>query len=197
MTSIAQSCLRSTRILLPIAAVSVVLVFALISLGAGEHEVVNRKDDKANVDLKSDGALKVRITTNFKKPKIRELLDALEKASSLKFSTNDMIEMNEESFGSLSFRNTPAWIVMMELAKSDAVKGTWEKTEEGYRLNGTLDRSAQEARIVELGKQPSPVPRSWRLYIIIAIVLLVIGFLGLRHFTNKNKSGSAKFKGAS
>ena len=48
----------------------------------------------------------------------------------------------------------------MELAKSDVVKGAWEKTNDGYVLNGTLDKRGQNARLAELGKEPPPVPRS-------------------------------------
>ena len=120
--------------------------FALLAQGPLESS------KHAALDLKSDPRLKVLITTNFKKPKVPDLLDSLEKATRLKFSTNEMVEISEEAFGSVSFRNTPAWIVMQELVKSDAVKGHWEKTDNGYRLVGTLDAKSRQTRVAALRK---------------------------------------------
>lgn len=113
-------------------------------------------NERRPLDLKTDPRLKVPITKNLKTPKARELLDTLENATGLKFSANEMVETNEEAFGSLSFRNVPAWVVMQEVAKSNAVKGRWEKTDDGYMLIGTLDAKAQETRVVEI-KKSAPV----------------------------------------
>src|SRR5262245_39432516 len=115
-----------------------------------------KSNERGALDLKADPRLKAPLTTNFKKPKVRDLLDSLENATGLKFAANEMVEMKEEGFGSASFRNTPAWIVMQEVAKSPAVKGRWEKTADGYMLIGTLDAKAQEIRVAAL-KKNAPV----------------------------------------
>jgi hypothetical protein len=173
---------RTPTVCLAPGAIAFFWLHALVSLAqdAPSQPRGSKSNQGAAPDLKDDPRLKVPITTNFKKPKVRDLLDSLEKATGLKFSANEMVEMKEEGFGSVSFRNTPAWIVMQELAKSDAAKGRWEKTADGYMLVGTLDAKAQAERVAELKKNAPviaqtpepPVGSSNQFWIFVAIMAI-------------------------
>jgi hypothetical protein len=178
---------RSDEVRRVVASALIALMLQIITTGIFAQTNGDNSKNRLTVEqFKSDPLLKSPFTSDLKRPTVRELLAVLEKTTSLKFSVNDMVEMNQEAFGSLSFVKVPAWVVMMELANSEAVKGSWEKTENGYHLVGTLDRKAQEARLLKLGAPPrsptapSPPPeRSWLLPIIfsvIAIVTLTLGF---------------------
>ncbi len=111
---------------------------------------------EATAELKNDPRLQARVTASFKKPRVDDLILCLEKATGLKYATNGMVETTLESFGSVSFRNTPAWIVMQELARSGAVRGRWEKGSDGYTLIGSLGTEAQAARVASLQKPAQP-----------------------------------------
>ncbi len=131
------------------------------------------------------------MTADLKQPTVRELLVLLEKSTSLHFATNGKVEMNEEAVGGFSFRNVPTWVVMMELAKSNAVKGHWEKTGDGYLLVGTLDKPAIEARLKDLGKTPQ-VERSWRMEIIFGALAVCALLQGGYRWYSRRKRGQGE-----
>jgi len=133
-----------------------------------------------NNELKNDQRLKSTITRDFIRPRVREVLDCLEKATGVKLSCNDMVDMRREAFGSLSFRNTPAWVIMGQLARSDAVRGHWEKEADGYRLNGTLDAAV-------IGNENTDGGGLLRWWLTGAGILVFSagGLLALRHFRTR------------
>jgi len=188
---------RAATLCVPVGAIGFLWLHGLVSLAQGPPE----PSKLAALDLKSDPRLKTLITTDTKKPKVRDLLDSLQVATRLEFSTNEMVELSEEAFGSVSFRNTPAWIVMQELVKSGAVKGHWEKTSNGYRLVGTLDAKAREMRVAVLKKKapiaiqtPEPPPGSsgqiWMLVAIMAIPGAVVVSWLVVHRWRRSSQGS-------
>ena len=84
--------------------------------------------------LRNVPALQVKVTGDFKRPKVGEVLEKLRASTGLDLTLDNDINQKYPALGSLSCRNTPAWVVMEELAKSKRIEGRWEKDGSGYRL---------------------------------------------------------------
>jgi len=77
----------TARLCLTVGATGLLWLQGLVFRAQGQQ-----RSEPAAVDLKADARLKAPITTNFKKPKVRDLLDSLENATGLKFAANEMVE---------------------------------------------------------------------------------------------------------
>jgi hypothetical protein len=123
--------------------------------------------------LRSPPEFQVKLSVDFKAPKAQEVVDRLRAVTGVELTLDDSVDREQAAFGSLSFRNAPAWVVMEQLAKSKYIQGRWERAGDGYRLIGTV-KTAQGA-----GQQADPAPLRARLWLTVLSLLffLLIGLL--------------------
>ncbi len=111
---------------------------------------------EASRPLSEDPALAGSLTLDLVNPTIGKVLQHLERATGRTFLVEPTSAGDKTAAGSYSFRNVPARVVMDRLATS--VKGVWEATESGYRLQvPSSDGSGDD------GETPS----SWRLVVVL------------------------------
>jgi hypothetical protein len=178
----------------------IAFLFPLLSLTAAAQapdEPVKKK--ASDPPYKSDPQLQVKYTGAVRTPTVPKVLAFLEELTSLKFTSNDLVETKGEAWGGISGTNIPAWAFMRALADSKAVQGHWEKTADGYHLVGTLDKAAQEARLAETRPhqraprplesketpaalpdppETTPAKRAWRVPALLTMTALVALFVG-------------------
>src|SRR5206468_9639176 len=71
-------------------------------------------------------------------PTVDDILPILAKATKLSFMADANVDSSTPLFESISWVNIPAWSAMDQLAECAQVEGSWEKTDEGYRLRGKV-----------------------------------------------------------
>jgi hypothetical protein len=83
-----------------------------------------------------DQRLHARLTIIEKKPKLAELLPRMAAATGLKFTLADNIKHHNPDLGEFNLRNVRVYSFMEIIARNDIDDGHWEKTADGYRLEG-------------------------------------------------------------
>jgi uncharacterized lipoprotein YddW (UPF0748 family) len=141
--------------------------------------------------LRTDPRLAVRLTLDLKSPKLPTILEQVQKATKLAVVTDNSFDMDQPVFGSVSWRNLPAWQVMEQLTQSPAVKGRWEKSKEGYRLVAIVPLDAQtENPSPPKTEKPESHPEGstrWWLVFVGSLCLLGLGYLAVRFgFTRRD-----------
>jgi hypothetical protein len=90
--------------------------------------------DDTHDTIKDDPALQVKVTLELRNPRLPHLLERLQEATGLKFTADPALNADEPVFGTTTFVNTPAWLVMRSVAESRVVQGRWEKRAGGYHI---------------------------------------------------------------
>jgi hypothetical protein len=140
--------------------------------------------------LFSDPRLQQKITLDLKTPTVGEVLRSLRETTKLTLTVDERnVDQRGPAFGSLSLRNMPAWSVMEQLAKSKAVQGYWVKTDDGYRLVGTVKPSVEVTAAKSAGaEEDSKESRLDKLLLVIAVMTLGIAALFVVRFWQRGKS---------
>jgi hypothetical protein len=84
--------------------------------------------------LRDDPRLRVPLTGMMKSPTVTELLSRLQDITHLTMTCEPTAPSPEPVFGNPHFYQTPAYVVMQQMAKSRRGKGHWQSTVDGYRL---------------------------------------------------------------
>jgi len=112
-----------------------------------------------------DVKLHARLTVVERRPKLADLLGRLSAATGLNFSLADNLTYHDPDLGHIDLKNMGAYSFMEIIAKSDLGDGRWEKTNDGYRLEGVSRALRPPAR---------PFPWAWAA-VVVAITLLAAG----------------------
>lgn len=83
-----------------------------------------------------DEKLLVRLTVIEKYPRVSNVLPRLAEATGLKFTLADNLSHHDPVLGHSLPKDTRAYSILEIIAECDLADGHWEKTEDGYRLEG-------------------------------------------------------------
>ncbi len=86
--------------------------------------------------LRLDLKLQARLTVVEKNPKLSDLLDRLAESTGLSLTVADNLRYHDPDLGPIDFKNEFAFSLMEMIAERDLDDGRWEKTDDGYRLEG-------------------------------------------------------------
>lgn len=84
-----------------------------------------------------DPKLRAPLTLVEKTPKLPSLLEGLRACTGLDFTLADNLTYHDPVIGHFQSKHTFAYIIMEIIAKRELDDGGWEKTDTGYRLEGT------------------------------------------------------------
>jgi hypothetical protein len=102
----------------------------------------------ADAGFRGDPRLQARVNLNLHNPFVDDVLTPLSEATGIALAIQDgTVATDRPAFASLVVHGSPAWVVMLQLADSAAVRGRWEPSPEGYRLVGTCPPTARERAV--------------------------------------------------
>lgn len=137
---------------------------------------------RAGEAFKTDPALQVKITIQFKSPKVHEIVERLRVETKLELTLADNINEEKPALATLICHNVPAWMIMENLAKSKIIEGQWERYGNGYRLTSPLPKP-----VVKTTPSPSNQPPSkatarllWTYFLSLAPVFVVLAIVLFR-----------------
>jgi len=147
----------------------------------GQKDLSARFVDPANVvpavppqaprlpGLGSDTRLHAKLDVLIDDPSLGDLLTRIQQATGVNLIAEDVVLQHRPPVGRISFRGVTAHWFMDYLARKGLNEGHWEKTENGYRLVGTVGSEVQPA--------PSSVWKNpWLIGgILVGMAVLVIG----------------------
>lgn len=84
-----------------------------------------------------DPKLRAPLTLVEKTPKLPSLLEGLRACTGLDFTLADNLTYHDPVIGHFQSKHTFAYTIMEIIAKRELDNGRWEKTDTGYRLEGT------------------------------------------------------------
>jgi hypothetical protein len=122
--------------------------------------------------LRRDPRLQARVNLTLQNPTVEAVLAPLREATGVALTVQEgTVATDRPAFASLWHHESPAFLVMLQLADSAAVRGRWEQTEDGYRLIGTVPPTARD--------EPGPAP-GWSTgkWLIAGNVLVVVFLIG-------------------
>ncbi len=151
----------------------------------GQHAAINKTDparvpppnpqtEEAPKDaaLRRDPRLQARVTLTLQNPTVEAVLTPLREATGVALTVQEgTVATDRPAFDALWLKDSPACLVMLQLADSAAVRGRWEQSEDGYRLIGTIPPTARDEPATVSGWPAG----QWFIAGNVLVVLLLIG----------------------
>lgn len=127
-----------------------------------------------NSPLKTAPELQVRVTCSIKQPSADQVVALLREKTGANLVLDPRVDSTRPALGSLGAHNTPAWILMEQLASSKIIQGTWEQDRGSYKLVSHVPPSTQEERKGEAQLEDQfRLTSKGRIYLFIGIAVLV------------------------
>jgi len=105
---------------------------SVLSLEQVGREKALREDYNAFVCWDKRLAVKVNVAGD--NPKLSEFLAVVQKAAGVTLTLDESLRGYEPEFGSCTFRDCPAWVIVNFVARYGYHKARWEEHKGGYRL---------------------------------------------------------------
>ena len=138
--------------------------------------------------LRDDPRLRVKISADLAGPTAPDIVRRLQLATGVPLECGEGVSRRRPAYGGVTWRNRPAWALMVELTATEAVAGRWEKDGDGYWLTGTADPDEEDLRS-EKGWHGVRGPPRWWLTGGSLIGLAALGcWLGYHHFQKKKQA---------
>ncbi len=107
---------------------------------ASHKEIAERQNAVADLakmhPLGMDRKLRAKLTIIESQATLRPLIDRLEDSTGLNLTLAENLTYHEPDLGNISLTNEFAYTFIELIAKCDLDDGRWEKTDDGYRLEG-------------------------------------------------------------
>jgi hypothetical protein len=168
------------------------MVLALASQLIGDAPLPAQKILEENpYYLRADKKLQVSLRMEANHPKLSQIIAALHDATGLDIAIDERLQGHDPDFGYIqpSRHGYHAWQIMEMIAKKDLQHGYWEKTEEGYRLTGSMplptvskgNPLSQNLRFAQL---------LWTYFLSLAPLVVVLAIVLIRRRRQTQRAGT-------